>query len=222
MLNLITEFLGWFIVSAVLMSFIEHGVHRYLMHRKGWLCRFSVIRKIFDHHAVLHHGQYHKQFRDEPVERGMERGLKLSVREGFFEALPVSALIAIFSWPCAVTFVAIVCLHHKLWNLIHLEMHKPENRFFADYPIFQYLARHHYLHHRHGNTNFNVVLPLADYMLGTVCKPSRSDLRGMYRMGLRKRKPVLALALQPMALQPDTMAELKTAACASSSRSDRR
>ncbi len=199
MFNLIVQFLVAFIVSTVLMSFIEHGVHRFLMHRKSWLCRFPVIKKVFDHHAILHHGQYHKQFRDEPVPRGTERGLKLSVREGFFEALPVAALISIFSWPCAVTFVAVVCLHHKLWNLIHLEMHKPEQRFFADYPIFKYLARHHCLHHMHGNTNHNVVLPLADYVLGTVRKPSWSDLRALHHMGLGNRKPTVSKARQPVA-----------------------
>jgi sterol desaturase/sphingolipid hydroxylase (fatty acid hydroxylase superfamily) len=78
-------------------------------------------------------------------------------------------------------------------------MHKPEQRFFADYPVFKYLARHHYLHHVHGNTNYNVVLPLADYVLGKVCKPSRADLRGMHRMGLGNRPPITAPARQPVA-----------------------
>lgn len=199
MLNLIVQLLGWFIVSAVLMSFIEHGVHRHLMHRKNWLCRFPVIKKVFEHHAILHHGQYQTQFHDHPVPRGMARGISLSIREGFFEALPVAALIAVFSWPCAVTFVAVVCLHHKLWNLIHLEMHKPEQRFFCEYPIYKYLARHHYLHHLHSNTNYNVVLPLADFILGTFRKPSRSDLRGMHRMGLGRHKPIPSRVRQPVA-----------------------
>jgi len=32
--------------------------------------------------------------------------------------------------------------------------------------------------------NFNVALPLADYVLGTNIRASRSDLKGMYRLRL--------------------------------------
>jgi len=187
MTHIAIEFLICFAVSATLMSFVEHQVHRRLMHRKGLLCRFSVFRKIFEHHAILHHGHYHQVFSDEPVAPGQDRGVRLSIREGFFEALPVAALIALVSWQCAITLVIVVCLHHFLWNKIHLEMHKPEQRFFSDWPIYQFLARHHYLHHRHPDKNFNVVLPLADYVLGTNVQATSSDLIKMYRIGLRKR-----------------------------------
>jgi sterol desaturase/sphingolipid hydroxylase (fatty acid hydroxylase superfamily) len=63
-------------------------------------------------------------------------------------------------------------------------MHKPERRFFSEWPIYKFLARHHYLHHKYPNKNFNVVLPLADYVLGTSIRATRSDLNGMYRSGL--------------------------------------
>jgi sterol desaturase/sphingolipid hydroxylase (fatty acid hydroxylase superfamily) len=65
-----------------------------------------------------------------------------------------------------------------------MEMHKPEKRFFSHWSVYKFLARHHYLHHRYQNKNFNVVLPLADYVLGTSVRASRADLQGMYRSRL--------------------------------------
>jgi hypothetical protein len=176
--------LAWFVVLAVLMSFIEHQIHRSLMHRKNILSgRLPAFKKVFEHHAILHHGHYHKIFNDEPVPHGQDRHLRLSMKEGFLEALPISVLITTISWHGAITFLIVVCLHHFIWSQIHMEMHKPEKRFFSNWSTYKFLARYHYLHHRYPNKNFNVVLPLADYVLGTNIRASKSDLEEMYRLG---------------------------------------
>jgi len=65
-------------------------------------------------------------------------------------------------------------LHHWLWNKIHLEMHKPELSIFSTRPIYKFLARHHWLHHRYRDKNFNVVFPFADYVLGQAFEPTPS------------------------------------------------
>ena len=179
------QFLAWFAVLAVLMSFLEHQIHRRLMHRKNFLSsRLLSFNKMFGHHAILHHGHYSKIFNDEPVAAGEDRHLRLSIREGFLEALPIAALLGVISLEGAIIFEIVVCLHHFIWNKIHLEMHKPEKRFFSDWPAYKFLAGYHYLHHRHPDKNFNVVLPLADYVLGTNIRASNSDLNGMHRLGL--------------------------------------
>jgi len=179
------QVLAWFAVLAVLMSFLEHQIHRSLMHRKNFLSRrFLSFNKMFEHHAILHHGQYSKVFNDKPVAAGEDRHLRLSIREGFLETLPIAALLAVISLEGAIIFELVVCLHHFIWNKIHIEMHKPEKRFFGNWPVYKFLARHHYLHHKHPDKNFNVVLPLADYVLGTNIRASRSDLNGMYRLRL--------------------------------------
>ena len=176
--------LAWFVVLAVLMSFIEHQIHRRLMHRKNMLSgRLPAFKKVFEHHAILHHGHYHQIFHDEPVPHGQDRHLRLSMKEGFLEALPISALMTTISWQGAMTFVIVVCLHHFIWNQIHMEMHKPEKRFFSHWSTYKFLARYHYLHHRYPHKNFNVVFPLADYVLGTHIRANKSDLEEMYRLG---------------------------------------
>jgi hypothetical protein len=179
------QFLAWFAVLAVLMSFLEHQIHRSLMHRENFLSRRLLsFSRMFEHHAILHHGQYSKVFDDEPVAAGEDRHLRLSIREGFLEVLPIAALLAIVSLEGAIILEIVVCLHHLIWNKIHIEMHKPEQRFFTDWRVYKCLARHHYLHHKHPNKNFNVVLPLADYVLGTNIRASNSELNEMYRLRL--------------------------------------
>jgi len=176
--------LAWFVVLALLMSFIEHQIHRRLMHRKNMLSgRLPAFKKVFEHHAILHHRHYYQIFTDEPVPHGQDRHLRLSMKEGFLEALPISVLMTTISWQGALTLLMVVGLHHFIWNQIHMEMHKPEKRFFSQWSAYKFLARYHYLHHRYPNKNFNVVLPLADYVLGTNIRASKSDVEEMHRLG---------------------------------------
>src|SRR5262245_32661431 len=109
MMQYTMEFLAWFAVLAVLMSFIEHQIHHSLMLRKNILSGFvPVFKKIFEHHAILHHMHYHKIFHDEPLPRGQDRHLRLSMKEGFLQALPISVLITTISWTGAATFFIVV------------------------------------------------------------------------------------------------------------------
>jgi hypothetical protein len=172
----------WFPVLIVLMSLIEHQVHQRLMHKKPrflFFRRLAVRNKIFTHHAVDHHGQYRKIFHDAPSPHGGDRGIRLNVWEGLVESLPVSLLLICFSITAALMFPLVVCLHHVLWNQVHMEMHKPANRFFANWPIYKFVARHHFLHHRHPDKNFNVALPIGDFLFGTIAKPTDADRESM-------------------------------------------
>jgi hypothetical protein len=158
------------------------------MHRKfflAWLIK--PLESVFEKHALFHHGYYYRIFIDEPVPKGTDRGFRLKPLEGFLESLPIAAILAIFSWQGAVIFPIVVIMHHLIWNAIHLEMHKPEKRFFHNWPIYKYLGQHHYLHHKYPGTNFNVVLPMADWVLGTNRNVTRADWKGLYKAGLLNR-----------------------------------
>lgn len=178
----VLKVVAWFPVLIVLMSLIEHQVHQRLMHKKP---RFSILRrlavrnKVFMSHAVAHHGQYRKIFHDAPSPHGEDRGIRLNIREGLVESLPVSLLLFCFSTTAALMFPLVVCLHHVLWNQVHMEMHKPENRFFSNWPLYKFVARHHFLHHRHPDKNFNVALPIGDFLFGTIAKPNSADQESM-------------------------------------------
>jgi len=123
---------GWVIFSCILMSFFEHQVHRNLMHRKNFLSAHTTsFKRVFEAHAIVHHGYYSKIFSDEPVPPGEDREIRLTVRKAPIKAIPFAALIALMSWQGAAVFVASMIFHHWAWNKIHLEMHKPEQRVFS-------------------------------------------------------------------------------------------
>lgn len=181
------QIVGWFAAMVVLMSVIEHQVHSRLMHKapRHFLLRgLTARRKIFTSHAVKHHSQYREHFHDEPVAEGEDRGIRLNLAEGLLQALPVSAALACVSVIAAPMFLLVVSLHHLIWNQIHLEMHKPEGRFFANWAAYRYVARHHFLHHRHPDKNFNVAFPVGDWLFKTVAIPTSADRLAMQREGL--------------------------------------
>lgn len=176
----ILQLAGWFAFSCGLMSFIEHQVHSRLMHKRS-LPRFS---KTFTAHAIIHHrDHYGKVFCDEPVPPGEDKEIRLTVRKAPLKALPVALIIATVSVPGALMLIAVVTLHHWIWNQIHLEMHKPQQKGFSRWPIYKFLARYHWLHHKYQNKNFNVVFPFADYILGTNARATEADRAEMTRLG---------------------------------------
>jgi hypothetical protein len=83
--------------------------------------------------------------------------LPLSLALWFLSFVPgfSSFLIGAIVWPM------VVVLHHTIWNQIHLEMHKPEGRFFKNWAAYKFVARHPFLHHRYPNKNFNVAFPVG-------------------------------------------------------------
>ena len=176
---------GWLIFACILASFIEHQVHKKLMHRRNFLSeRMTSFKRVFQAHTLVHHKHYTAIFSDEHVARGEDKEIRLTVRKAPIKALPFAALIALVSWQGAAIFVAVIIFHHWAWNKIHLEMHKPEKRIFSTWPVYKFLARRHCLHHRHLDRNFNVVFPLADYVLGTNARANEADLKYMKQWGL--------------------------------------
>jgi hypothetical protein len=186
-LSQIAWIIGWFVVMVVVMSLVEHQVHARLMHKKPRLSFMKNLRarqRIFTSHAVEHHRQYRKEFHDDPVPHGEDRGIRLNLLEGLVESLPLSLVLAPFSITGAIMFPAVVCLHHTIWNLIHLEMHKPEGRFFSNWAAYKCVARHHFLHHRYPDKNFNVAFPIGDFLCGTVARPTAADWEAMRAEGI--------------------------------------
>src|SRR5258706_4545358 len=108
---------GWLVFSCILMSFIEHQVHRKLMHRKNFLSgRTASFKRVFEAHTLVHHKYYSEIFSDEPVARGEDKEIRLTVRKAPIKAMPFAAPIALVSWEGAVIFVAVVGVHHWAWH----------------------------------------------------------------------------------------------------------
>src|SRR5688572_20461047 len=95
----ILQMFGWLVFSCILMSFIEHQVHAQLMHRRNYFSdRSDKYKRVFEAHAIKHHGHYSKIFSDEPVPEGEDEEIRLTVSKAPMKSIPAAALIALFSW----------------------------------------------------------------------------------------------------------------------------
>ena len=185
------DFVLLFAVNAFIWSFVEWWVHRTVMHQRA-LPRFvyrlvPYFEDTYRNHAVLHHQRYYEVYDHEPDERGRELNLQIQFSDllssnlfltplhGFYLFLNPLGSLALFVIIAGCMFA---------WNRLHVEMHIPSNRWYFRHPFFRFLNRHHYVHHMHPDRNFNVVLPLADYLIGTAAQPTRAEREAMRASGL--------------------------------------
>src|SRR5206468_12819378 len=59
-------------------------------------------------------------------------------------------------------------LYYTGYEGFHYLMHKPSIPFIERLGFFQFLKRHHRIHHVHMDRNLNVLLPIADFLLRTL------------------------------------------------------
>jgi hypothetical protein len=181
---------AWLIANIALISFLEYVVHCQFIHRRflplHLYQRFPFLEDYFHAHAILHHTTYYRRFNFEPDPSGREIDLRLSLKTGLLLYASVSPLVialAVFSPLGAIAISIVAATHMYLWGVLHHEMHVPKSRFLQQSASYRFLARYHFLHHRYPKKNFNVVVPLADFFLGTRAHPRPCDLREMIRLG---------------------------------------
>jgi hypothetical protein len=204
MLPLPTTITGFFIeiaiaipVSYVLVSCLEHYIHKRMMHTRGLpkpiYKVLPYLNWILDEHAVRHHGKYYKRFDYEPDPEGKEQNIIIGPAETLsmgMACMPAILPVALFVSPIgAVIFCLTGLAHNYTWGKIHRQMHVPEQgSWFRNNPVFLFLARHHYLHHEYPMKNFNVVMPFADFVFGSVAKPKPVHIKEMLRLGYLKAR----------------------------------
>ncbi len=149
-------------------SFFEWTLHRFLMHAP-----LGKFRYPYETHALTHH----RIFRADETYHLVNEKDKWTIPMAWWNG---PALVAM----CALPFVVISMFLQK-WGLLagscvafvgyyttyeylHWCMHLPKNRHLETSWFFYRINGHHLLHHRYMNKNFNVVLPLADFVLGTL------------------------------------------------------
>lgn len=189
-----------FVLGLLLISFVEHAIHKHIMHRRrlfAWIYRLLPdLLTQFQNHAVLHHGTYYKQFDHEPNAEGKHFNLRILPPDTLrlvAAFLPLLVPLALFvSTVAAATVVVMIIGHNLVWGAVHTQMHIPEgNAWFRDTAYYRFIARHHFMHHQQPGRNYNVVLPLADFVIGTVAKPGIRDVREMLRLGYLRPRTVL-------------------------------
>ena len=162
------------LAAVIQASFFEWAFHRYLLHRP-WL-----PKECFTSHTLIHHQlcKFDDAFR--VTEEEQHEALTFKWWGG-----PLLIVINLGPWWLAawamaaagirlpylatlISGVAAFSLYYAGYEGFHYLMHKPTIGFIERSRWFRFLERHHRIHHVHMDRNLNVLLPLADAVLGTL------------------------------------------------------
>jgi hypothetical protein len=170
---------GWELLTVpivlVLVNFFEWHVHRNVLHRRTW-----PLDELFWRHTPEHHVIF---VRDDMAMRS-RREFRLvlipfyGILAIFVGSLPVTAALWMLISPnVALLWVASTMAYTVAYEWLHLSYHLPRESRIGRSPLITKLRRHHAAHHAPEfmqRWNFNVTVPLADWILGTV-HPSTAD-----------------------------------------------
>jgi len=171
--------LDWALMPAffVVANFLEWTVHRYPMHHPMF------PRIMYKNHALLHHIAFTD--RNMPVTGARELGLVMmpwyTMIGLFVVASPVMVLAAVLRGPgLAGVFLLGAVLYFLAYETMHALYHLPDATLdrivLGRLAVFRRMRAHHAHHHvlrRMAAVNFNVTVPLMDYVFGTIERGDR-------------------------------------------------
>jgi len=162
-----------FIAATCYASFFEWSLHRFIMHRPlgGFTYPFRA-------HALVHHQTFKADHTYHLIHEKDKETIPMEWWNGPVLIVLGTAPFGIAawllgSWAFALGALLAVASYYGAYEYMHWCMHLPKQRHIERSGIFFRLNGHHLLHHRYMHKNFNVVLPLADLLLGTLLLRSK-------------------------------------------------
>ena len=154
-----------FAVFFAYASFFEWVLHKYVMHLPTWNYPFTA-------HALTHHGLFRADY-SYHIQREEDRE---KVTFAWWNApallLVQSPLLFLttyfFGWTAFWGGLVALASDYVLYEYLHWCMHVPQDRWLERTWVFRWLNAHHHVHHLYAFKNLNVVLPLADWVMGTL------------------------------------------------------
>lgn len=172
LLALITALFG-----VVYASFFEWTLHKHLMHKP-----FLGMRYAYNAHGLTHHRIFQSNHTYHCQDLSTARKIPMAWWN-WMVLVPFGMIpFIIASWTLhpwveksgSMVIVGtglVVCLgYYCVYEYIHWCMHMPlkeRQRLVERSWMFRKLNGHHVLHHRYVQNNLNVVLPIADLLMGT-------------------------------------------------------
>jgi hypothetical protein len=161
-------------LAVVQASLFEWTFHRYWLHRP-WL-----PKDCFTSHTLVHHQlcKFDDTFHVEDEEQ--HEALTFAWWGG-----PVLCAINVIPWlliswalvaagvmrsyfVLPLTIAAVFALYYVGYEGLHYLMHKPTIAWIQRSWYFRFLERHHRIHHVQMDRNLNVLIPIGDFLLGTL------------------------------------------------------
>jgi hypothetical protein len=171
----------------IMASPLEWWVHRYVYHRQQLplLRRIYVIHHQGHHHAIFPTWRYvtNGPVRRHPIVASSNsalhmsfwRNLRIKLCHFAFYMMIGSLCVWLPAWLLTqnvgflVGLITASAVVSDLFVRVHDAIHYPgHHRFIEAQPWFGFLERHHYIHHVDTEANVNFLLPLADWLFGTM------------------------------------------------------
>lgn len=159
-------------VMLILSNGVEWRAHKDLLHK-----RRVPLHELYDRHTP----QHHRVFRYEDMAIRAPKELKLvlipavGVLAVVIAALPMAALAGyLFGANVGWLVLMTSAFYVVSYELTHMIYHLSEDSFIGGLGIVRVLREHHARHHDPRlmhKWNFNVTLPLFDWLHGTIAKP---------------------------------------------------
>jgi hypothetical protein len=159
----------------VLSNAVEWRTHKNVLHKRFW-----PLGELYERHTPNHHRVF--------VTADM--ALR-SAREFKFVLLPFYGIVAIFMLNAPITLALVWAGQHNLaalyvattmgyvlsYEWLHLAYHLPADSFIGRLGLVRVLRHHHAVHHNPSlmqKWNFNVTIPLWDWVRQTIYRPKHS------------------------------------------------
>ena len=181
------------LVAVVQASFVEWAFHRYWLHRP-WL-----PKDCFTQHTLIHHQLCKFDDTFHVTDEEQHEALTFAWWGGPLLIAINMVPWALIAWALHASGVALpylafmitvaagISVYYVGYESLHYFMHKPTIPFVERSRLFQFIKKHHRIHHVHMNRNLNVLVPLADLLLGTLVTeipptgPTSGDARRIAR-----------------------------------------
>jgi sterol desaturase/sphingolipid hydroxylase (fatty acid hydroxylase superfamily) len=182
-LSRIRSLRAWELAAAagflVLANLFEWILHKNVLHHRVPLLEFAFVKHTPQHHGAFDGGSL--AIRD-PRELKLVLLPAFGVFAMFAAAIPPGLVIAALVTPnLGALWIATGVGYVLAYEWFHLSYHLPEASLVGRLALVRVLRRHHLLHHTPGlmqRANFNVTVPLWDWLLGTLARdePARGAL----------------------------------------------
>jgi hypothetical protein len=173
-----------FVILSYTSGF-EWTLHTTVMHKR-YKFRWKLLQKIADHaferHALVHHsvfghgGAYHsadkKKHATIPMSWWHGPALVILASAPWWAGIGIASIWLPCYWLIGVSITGIISLYFCAYEYFHWCMHDPKGRWFESTRWFKRIDAHHHGHHEKMHKNFNVVLPIADILMGTYYRPA--------------------------------------------------
>lgn len=154
---------------SLFSNFFEWRVHKHVLHKRRW-----PFGEIYEKHTPMHHMMYVEE--DMALRSTKEFRLVLIPALGVVGIVATGAPVAwvvgqLWSANAGWLFLVTSSLFMVSYELLHLSYHAPKDSFIGRLPFVVVLRAHHARHHDPRlmqKWNFNVTIPLFDWLLGTI------------------------------------------------------